>query len=76
MLHTDSQFLQHWEQWGLKREKTEGEKMEALVTFVSPSDGFVVWVASLEKFSCHRMIRQTETLDAGREKEKNGGVSQ
>lgn len=50
--------------------------MEALVTFVSPSDGFVVWVASLEKFSCHRMIRQTETLDAGREKEKNGGVSQ
>ena len=46
-----------------------------LVTFVSPSDGLVVWIANLEKFSCHCMIRQAETLDAGGKKKQNGGVS-
>jgi hypothetical protein len=50
-------------------ERLEGENEEGyLVTFVSPSDGLVVWIVSLKNSSCHRMIRQTETLYVEKEK--------
>ena len=57
----------HWNREEERGKRWRGRKKEGgLVTFVSPSDGLVVWVACLEKFSCHCMIRQSETLYAKR----------
>lgn len=53
MLHTASPTLGHKQRW--RRER-------GLVTFISPSDGLVAWIASFEELSRHCVIRQTESL--------------